>query len=84
MQPTPSPGRGVELRLGRMVEAVTTTCVELDDGDRDPHPHGGLGRWGQVDDTVASRLGTETGPDGRLVVEPDLSLPGRSDAYAVR
>jgi len=76
-------GRGVELRLGRMVDAVTDQYVELDDGTRIATQTviwaGGV----TVANTVASRLGNATGPGGRLVVESDLSLDGRADAYAV-
>jgi NADH:ubiquinone reductase (H+-translocating) len=74
-------GRGVELHLGRMVEAVTDRYVELDDGTRIATQTviwaGGV----TVTDTVASRLGIASGPGGRLAVEPDLSLDGRADAY---
>jgi NADH dehydrogenase len=75
--------RGVELRLGRMVEKVTDTGVELDDGSRIPTCTviwaGGV----TVEDTVASHLGAASGPNGRLLVDADLSLQGRQDAYAV-
>ncbi len=76
-------GRGVELRLGRMVEAVTDHGVVLDDGTRIATQTviwaGGV----TVAGTVASRLGIASGPGGRLAVEADLSLNGRADAYAV-
>jgi NADH:ubiquinone reductase (H+-translocating) len=76
-------GRGVELRLGRMVKAVTGAGVELDDGTRLPTQTviwaGGV----TVEDTVASRLGVSAGGNGRLLVDPDLSLCGRQDAYAI-
>jgi len=76
-------GRGVELRLGRMVKAVTGAGVELDDATHIPTQTviwaGGV----TVEDTVASRMGASTGANGRLLVNPDLSLTGRRDAYAV-
>ena len=76
-------GRGVELRFGKMVQSVDGTCVTLDDGSqistRTVVWAGGV----SVEDTVASTFGQETGPNGRLVVEADLSLPGRRDAYAI-
>ena len=60
-----------------------TTGVELDDGTRIATQTviwaGGV----TVAGTVASRLGIASGPGGRLAVEPDLSLNGRADAYAV-
>ncbi len=76
-------GRGVELRLGRMVKKVTESCVELDDGTEIPTSTviwaGGV----TVEDTVASRLSLPSGPSGRLRVEADLSVAGHEHAYAV-
>jgi NADH dehydrogenase len=76
-------GRGVDLELGRMVKSVTATSVELDDGTVIPTRTvvwaGGI----TVEGTVASELGAPTGPNGRLVVDADLSLPGRDGAYAI-
>lgn len=76
-------GRGIDLQLGRMVKAVAEDCVELDDGSMIPTRTvvwaGGI----TVEDTVASGLGLEAGSNGRLVVDGDLSIAGRTDAYAV-
>ncbi len=76
-------GRGVELKLGHMVRSVDGTCVELDDGStiatRTVVWAGGV----SVENTVASTLNQEAGPNGRLVVGADLSLPGRPDAFAI-
>jgi NADH dehydrogenase len=75
--------RGVELKLGHMVRSVNGSCVTLDDGSeistRTVVWAGGV----SVEDTVASTLGQEAGPGGRLVVGADLSLPGRRGAYAI-
>jgi NADH dehydrogenase len=75
--------RGVELRLGHMVRSVTESYVELDDGSRiDTRTvvwAGGI----SVEGTVASELGQPTGPNGRLLVNPDLTLEGRPDAFAI-
>lgn len=76
-------GRGVELRLGAKVEAVTDTCVELDDGTEIPTRTVVWAGGVTVENTVASQLGAETGAGGRLTVDSDLSLAGRRDAYAV-
>ena len=76
-------GRGVELRLGHMVRSVDGSCVELDDGSRIPTRTVVWAGGVSVEDTVASTLGQKTGPNGRLLVEPDLSIPGRQDAYAI-
>jgi NADH:ubiquinone reductase (H+-translocating) len=76
-------GRGVELKLGQMVKSITSTCVVLDDGSEIPTQTvvwaGGI----TVENTVASRLGAATGAGGRVVVESDLSIPGRPDAFAI-
>ncbi|MGD0393879.1 MAG: NAD(P)/FAD-dependent oxidoreductase [Acidimicrobiales bacterium] len=76
-------GRGVELRLGRMVRSVTSSYVELDQGDRIATRTVVWAGGVTVDGTVASRMGAPTGTNGRLVVDSDLLLVGRSDAYAI-
>jgi NADH:ubiquinone reductase (H+-translocating) len=76
-------GRGVELRLGRMVREVTDNCVALDDGTtincRTVVWAGGV----TVEGSIASQIDATGGPNGRLVVQPDLSLPGHPDAYGI-
>jgi NADH dehydrogenase len=76
-------GRGVELRLGHMVRSVTGTYVELDKGDRIPTRTVVWAGGVTVEDTVASRMGAEAGPNGRLVVDADLTVVGRPGVYAV-
>ncbi len=76
-------GRGIELQLGRMVKRVSDTCVELDDGTEIPTRTVVWAGGVTVEDTVAARLSSPTGPNGRLTVEADLSIPGHPDAYAV-
>jgi NADH dehydrogenase len=75
--------RGVELKLGHMVRSVDGSCVELDDGSRIPTRTVVWAGGVSVEETVASTLDLPTGPNGRLEVEPDLSLPSHVDAYAV-
>jgi NADH dehydrogenase len=75
--------RGVELRLGKMVGTVTESCVELDDGSRIPTRTVVWAAGVTVEGTVASLLGAQAGPGGRLAVEADLTMVGRDDAYAV-
>jgi NADH dehydrogenase len=75
--------RGVELMFGRMVRSVDQSCVELDDGTRIPTKTVVWAGGVSVENTVASRLGVAAGPSGRLVVDENLSISGRSDAYAV-
>jgi len=76
-------GRGVQLLFGHMVRSVDESCVEFDNGDRIPTKTVVWAGGVTVEDTVASALGTEAGPNGRLVVEPDLAITGRGDAFAV-
>jgi NADH dehydrogenase len=76
-------GRGVELRLGRMVRSVTSSYVELDRGDRIATRTVVWAGGVTVDGTVASRLGAEAGTNGRLVVDSDLLVVGHADAYAI-
>jgi NADH dehydrogenase len=75
--------RGVELRFGKMVRSIDATCVRLDDGSQIPTRTVVWAGGVSVEDTVASALGLEAGPNGRLVVQADLSLPGHPDAYAI-
>ena len=75
--------RGVQLKLGHMVRSVDESCVELDDGSRIPTRTVVWAGGVSVENTVAALFGEETGPNGRLVVEPDLAIRGRTDAYAI-
>ena len=76
-------GRDIDLRLGRMVKAVTDSWVELEDGEKIPTRTviwaGGV----TVEGTVADLLGTPTAKAGRVVVQADLSLPGRAHVFGV-
>jgi NADH dehydrogenase len=76
-------GRGVELRLGHLVKAVTGTCVEFDDGTQIPTRTVVWAGGVTVENTVASTLGAASGANGRLLVDADLSLTGRQDAYGI-
>jgi NADH dehydrogenase len=76
-------GRGVELRLGRMVRSITDAGVTLDDGTLIPTRTVVWAGGVTVEGTVASHLGAPSGGNGRLLVHADLSLEGRRDAYAV-
>ena len=74
--------RGVDVRLGVGVAAVEAAGVRLSDGTVIP---AGTTVWatGVTADPLAAMLGTPTTRGGRLVVEPDLSLPGRPEVFAV-
>jgi NADH dehydrogenase len=76
-------GRGVELLLGRMVKAVTAESVELDDGTVIPTRTVVWAGGVTVEGTVAARIDTPTGPNGRLEVDHDLAVRGHGDVWAV-
>jgi NADH dehydrogenase len=76
-------GRGIELRLGRMVTSVTEECVRLDDGTAIPTRTVVWAGGVTVEGTVASRIGAGSDANGRLTVRDDLTLQGHDDAYVV-
>jgi NADH dehydrogenase len=76
--------RGVELKLGHMVRSVDGSCVTLDDGTQIPTRTVVWAGGVSVEDTVAASLGPlASGPNGRLEVASDLSIPGHPGAYAI-
>jgi NADH dehydrogenase len=74
--------RGVEVRLNTAVTSVAADHLTLDDGTRLPTR---LVLWaaGVKASTLADTLEVTQGRGGRIVVAPDLSIPGRPDAYAI-
>jgi NADH:ubiquinone reductase (H+-translocating) len=76
-------GRGIELRLGHMISRVSDTAVELDDGTSIPTRTVVWAGGVTVEGTVASRVGADAAKGARLVVNPDLTLPGHPDVFAV-
>lgn len=68
-------GRGVEVRFGERVAEVSPTGVRLASGE---HLSSRTVVWtaGVRVNVLADRLGLEQAKGGRIVVEPDLSLPG--------
>ncbi|MGH9186343.1 MAG: NAD(P)/FAD-dependent oxidoreductase [Acidimicrobiales bacterium] len=74
--------RGVEVRLGEAVEEVTATHIRLRSGEEVP-THTLIWAAGVQANAVAGALGVQTGRAGRIVVEPDLRITGRDDAYAI-
>jgi NADH dehydrogenase len=76
-------GRGIELRLGHLVNSVRATEVELEDGTIIPTRTVVWAGGVTVEHTVASGIDAPTGPNGRLVVGPDLDVVGHPDVYAV-
>ena len=74
--------RDVEVILGVGVSAVEDGRVHLTDGSSIA---AGTIVWatGVTAEPLAAAIGTPTGRGGRLVVEPDLSLPGHPEVFAV-
>lgn len=74
--------RGVEVRLSTQVEAVEATCVQLEGGERIP-AHTLIWAAGVKASPLADALGVETAAGGRIVVGPDLAVPGHPGAWAI-
>jgi len=72
---------GVEVRLNQKIRDIREGVIELDDGAVEA----GVIVWGAGvrASPVCDRLGLETDKAGRLPVEPDLSLPGYPEAFAL-
>jgi len=75
--------RGIELRLGQLVNEVHTDSVELEGGTIIPTRTVVWAGGVTVENTVAGELDVPTGPNGRLLVRPDLTVEGRDDVYAI-
>ncbi len=74
--------RGVEVLLGVGVEKIEATAVHLTDGQRIP-AHTLVWAAGVQASPLAEALAAERTRGRRLVVERDLSLPGRPEVWAV-
>ncbi len=74
--------RGVDVRLESGVALVEPDGVKLRDGPFRP-AHTVVWATGVTAGSVAAMTGTPTGRGGRLVVEPDLTLPGHPEVFAV-
>jgi NADH:ubiquinone reductase (H+-translocating) len=74
--------RGVDVRLGTSVAGVDREVVHLADGTS---LRAGTVVWatGVKAEGLAATLGTPTTRGGRLVVEPDLTLPGHPEVFAI-
>lgn len=74
--------RGVEVRLGTAVERVEAGAVVLKGGERiDTQTL--IWAAGIRANPVADLLGAEQSKGGRVVVEPDLTLPGHPDVFVI-
>jgi NADH dehydrogenase len=74
--------RGVEVRLGAAVAEVTPASVTLADGEVLPC-RTLVWAAGVQANPLAARLGLEQGRGGRVVVGPDLGVPGHPGVWAV-
>ncbi|GIV60595.1 MAG: NADH dehydrogenase [Rhodothermaceae bacterium] len=74
--------RGVEVRTGDPVVRVTAEAVHLRSGDVIP-TRTLIWAAGVRASPLADRLGLEQTGGGRLVVEPDLSVPGHPEVFVL-
>jgi NADH dehydrogenase len=74
--------RGVEVRTGTQVARVRATTVTLADGEELP-AHTLVWAAGVQANPLGALLGLETGRAGRIVVGPDLQVPGRPGVWAI-
>ncbi|ARA94047.1 FAD-dependent oxidoreductase [Rhodothermaceae bacterium RA] len=72
--------RGAEVWLGRQVVRVTATAVHLSDGTTIP-TRTLIWAAGVKAPPLADALGLEQTGGGRVVVEPDLSVPGHPEVF---
>jgi len=74
--------RGVEVLLGEIVEAVEPTRVKLKSG-KVLEAHTLVWGAGLQANPIASSLGLELEKGNRIAAEPDLSIAGHPEAFAV-
>jgi NADH:quinone reductase (non-electrogenic) len=74
--------RGVEVRTGTAVAAVEPTRVTLGDGE-ELAAHTLIWAAGVRASPLADALGVVAGRGGRVVVGPDLRIPGHPEAFAI-
>ncbi len=77
--------RHVEVRLNSMVTAVDDRGVELTCGDRKERIAARTVLWaaGVQGSPLARSLGVPLDRAGRVIVEPDLSIPGHKEVFVV-
>jgi NADH:ubiquinone reductase (H+-translocating) len=74
--------RGVEVRTGTAIDEVAADHVRLDNGESIP-TRTVVWTAGVRANPLGDALGAESTKGGRVVVEPDLGLPGREDVFVV-
>ena len=75
-------GIGVEVMLNTRVQDIDAEGVVLNTGERIT-THNVLWGGGIQAPSLTKTLGTELGSGGRVVVGPDLSIPGHPDAFVI-
>ncbi|MFN3167105.1 MAG: NAD(P)/FAD-dependent oxidoreductase [Phycisphaeraceae bacterium] len=73
---------GVEVMLGTRVQHIDAEGVELNNGERIATRNVLWGGGIQAPD-LTKTLGVELGAGGRVVVGPDLSIPGHPEAFVI-
>ena len=73
---------GVEVRLGTMVTAIDEGGVTLKDGER-IHAKTVLWAAGVAASPLVRSLGTPLDRAGRVIVEPDMSIPGHPEVQVI-
>ena len=73
---------GVEVRLNEAVTRVTDNAVHLKSGEV-IHARTVVWAAGMKPSPLAQALGVELSRGGRVVVNPDMSIPGHPDAFVV-
>jgi NADH:quinone reductase (non-electrogenic) len=74
--------RGVQIRLGTHVKEVQPGHVVLSDGTT-IQTHTVIWAGGLKASSLSGNLGIKTGHGGRIDVQPDLTLPGFTNIYAL-
>jgi NADH dehydrogenase len=74
--------RGVDVRLNTAVTRVTSNAVHLKSGEVIPTCTVVWGA-GVKAHPIAGKLGVEQSRGGRIVVDPDLSIPGKPYAFVI-
>jgi len=74
--------RGVDVRLNTAVSRVTAESVELKGGETIP-TRSVIWGTGVKANPLASALGVELGRGGRVIVNPDMSLPGKPFVFVI-
>lgn len=73
---------GVEVRVNTRVKNISAKCVELDSGEN-IRAENIIWAAGVAASPLTRNLGVELDKGGRIKVNPDLSLPGHPEVFAI-